>query len=172
MGVGREPVAIKCRFINKVLFYIYIYIHIYIKKQLSVYIPHIYTHTYIYVKQQDCACGHCVCFAHTPARLWGWNRCSLGTGLKNTSEWRGRGKQSGAFSAVGSSSGHLSTREGDLSWKHAAAVPVWGRGRSVVLNSRVQCCISAKAFSSLSRASSIRVWFLRKPFFAHPYSSS
>lgn len=25
-GEGREPVAIKCRFINKVLFYIYIYI--------------------------------------------------------------------------------------------------------------------------------------------------
>lgn len=59
--------AIKCRFINKVLFYIY--------KKISVYIPYINTHTYIYVKQQDCACGHCVCFAHTTALLlrilWG-----------------------------------------------------------------------------------------------------
>lgn len=48
-----------------------LYIYIYIKKnQLSVYIPYIYTHTYIYVKQQDCVCGHCVCFAHTIASLW------------------------------------------------------------------------------------------------------
>lgn len=49
---------------------LYIYIYIQKKKQLSVYIPYIYTHTYIYVKQQDCVCGHCVCFAHTTASLW------------------------------------------------------------------------------------------------------
>lgn len=165
--MGREPVAIKCRFINKVLFYIYIY-----KKKPAQCVYTVYLYPYIYLCEATglCVwslcllCSHnCLTVAHCGDRIAVHQE--LVFSKTQLSEEPGENKM--GLSPVWAVHREASAPGKKICTGNALLLYQFREGKEAVCWTAEYVAVDQqKLFSSLSRASSTQACILIKPFFA------